>query len=386
MVAVFYRQSMYVNIHTDRYIKTSDKPIYIHIYFTYIHRKKPGGEHPAGFHSESSKSVPPPPPPRTRIDSRSHRGAGGHDRGRMLWSSRNVPIALVVLLLLTLARHNVGVLGRQAQQDDDDNDNDVHPPPRPTNHEATTVLDSQHIQQKVPDRTVMAPFDTDIREDCRRLLEHCQSAMFPHIYLQCPALCTKYLTQEGSKGTVTKHTEETLWEGTFRTLSGQRIHAERFEGSVMVIALLPLLPGMAKYYYEMMEVLHKKFFPKVECIILPIDVGEGIHLSPRPSSPVVILEEESALLSHPWVRHLHSVIPRSGAASRKESSSTPDNISSSDKEPSELQQVELPTDRLTMYLVSADGYFVERMTVPTLAVLQQQIAIYLQTMDYHADL
>jgi hypothetical protein len=274
---------------------------------------------------------------------------------------------------------------------DEDHDNDTPPPPRVQESQQQQQQYHQQQRQSVPDRATMAPFDTDIRDDCRRLLEHCQSAMFPHIYLQCPALCTKYLTQEGSKGVVAPHTEETLWEGTFRTLSGQRIHAERFEGSVMVIALLPLLPGMAKYYYEMMEVLHEKFFPKVECIIIPIDVGEGIHLSPRPSSQVVIFEEESSLLSHPWVQHLHAVIPRSGAASRKDPTVPPPATTTTTTTTTmggavQLQQVELPTDRLTVYLVSADGYFVERMTVPTMAVLQRQIAMYLRTMDYHADL
>ena len=305
---------------------------------------------------------------------------------------------LVLLVLLTVT----GTV--DPCRADENHDNDTPPPPRV--QESQQQQQQQYHQQQrhnVPDRATMAPFDTDIRDDCRSLLEHCQSAMFPHIYLQCPALCTKYLTQEGSKGVVAPHTEEALWEGTFRTLSGQRIHAERFEGSVMVIAPLPLLPGMAKYYYEMMEALHEKFFPKVECIIIPIDVGEGIHLSPRPSSQVVIFEEESSLLSHPWVQHLHSVIPRSGAASRKDPTvpppaTTTTKTGGSDEERQQestgrmdhkavlLQQVELPTDRLTVYLVSADGYFVERMTVPTMAVLQRQIAMYLRTMDYHADL
>lgn len=214
----------------------------------------------------------------------------------------------------------------------------------------------------------VAPFDTDIRDDCRSLLEYCQSSIIHTIYLECPALCTKYLQQEGTKGTVSEGTEEALWEGTFRTLSGKRINADRFEGSVMVIALLPLLPGMAKYYYDMMEALHQKFHPKVEIIIIPIDVGEGIHIRPRPEYKVVVLEEESNLLSHPWIKHLYAIKPRSGAASRDHND--------------EIVQVDLPMDRLTIYLVSADGHFMERMTVPTMATLQKRIGLYLRTIDY----
>jgi hypothetical protein len=239
-----------------------------------------------------------------------------------------------------------------------------HDLPQPTIQDLEKYEETTTTQKDIP---LIAPFDTNVRTDCRGLLDYCQSAIHMHVYLQCPALCTKYLEQEGSKG-VAEHNTEFLWEGTLRTVTGDRIQADRFEGSVLVIALLPLLPGMAKYYYDMMEALHEKFRPKVEFIILPIDVGEGIHLKLRPQSSVVVLEEESAILSHPWVQHLWGVKPRSGAASKDHRG--------------EIVQVELPTDRLTIYLVSADGYFVERMTVPTMAVLQKQISIYLRTMDY----
>jgi len=169
------------------------------------------------------------------------------------------------------------------------------------------------------------------------------------------------------KGTV-EHPER-LWEGTLRTRQGKRIDADRFEGYVTVLSILPLLPGMAIYYYEMMETLHGQFTPNVEFVVLPIDHGEGIHIRPRSKNPkVVILEEETAIATHPWVKHLWAVQPRSGAATKNHRN--------------EIEQHELPTDRLTVYIVSADGYFVERLTVPTMAELQRKIAVYLKTIAY----
>lgn len=284
-------------------------------------------------------------------------------------------IAAVLLLCLTHFCIDSLVVETIADVEDDE-----PPPPRRSNlvEEGTKSSPENTVHthhntkpsQNNPERQLLAPFDTDIRDDCRSLLEHCQSDVFAHVYLQCPALCTKYLEQEGMKGVVTsKNDQEALWEGTLRTISGRRIDADRFEGSVLVVALLPLLPGMAKYYYEMMETLHEKFQPKVEFVIIPIDVNEGIHIKPRSLPKVVILEEESAIGAHPWVKHLHNVMPKSGAASKDHND--------------QIGQLELPTDRLTVYLVSADGYFVERMTVPTMAALQKQIGLYLRTMDYH---
>jgi hypothetical protein len=238
-------------------------------------------------------------------------------------------------------------------------------PPPPQRRDPSTKDDAILTHH---DRALLAPFDTDIRKDCRSLLMHCQSEVFSQVYVQCPAMCTKYLQQEGMKGTADHNPEALYGVGTLRTFQGPRIDADRFEGYVTVISLLPLLPGMAFYYYEMMETLHEQFGRQVEFVIIPIDVGEGIHIKPRAKPNVVILEEESAIETHPWVQHLLSIRPRSGAASKNHRD--------------EIVQVDLPTDRLTVYIVSADAYFIERMTVPTMAALQRTIAVYLKTIGY----
>lgn len=260
------------------------------------------------------------------------------------------------------------------QQPKKDKRKEKPPPPKPRRAQGgptpqPTVENLDQFEQATKtNRTLLAPFDTDIRKDCRAILMHCQSEVFSHVYLQCPALCTKYLEQEGMKGT--PDNPEGLWDvNTLRTYQGKRIDADRFEGYVTVIAILPLLPGMAFYYYEMMETLHSQFAPKGEFVILPIDLGEGIHIKMRDKPNVVILEEESAVETHPWVQHLTSVKPRSGAASRNHRD--------------EIVQVDLPTDRLTIYVVSSDGYFVERLTVPTMAALQRKITVYMKTIGYN---
>lgn len=287
----------------------------------------------------------------------------------------SLPLLVIVILILITAEFS------QAQQQD------IPPPPRKRDDrtsDTTRSRSSSYPQPSVENldvyekatnqddktkRQLLAPFDTDIRKDCRSILTHCQSDIFSHAYLQCPAMCTKYLEQEGMKGTA-EDNPDALWDAgmTLRTFQGKRIDADRFEGHVTVIAILPMLPGMAFYYYEMMETLHSKFTPKVEFVILPIDVGEGVHIKIRDDSKVVILEEESAIETHPWVQHLTSIRPRSGAASKNHRG--------------EIVQVDLPTDRLTVYIVSSDGYFVERMTVPTMAALQRTIGIYLKTIGY----
>lgn len=276
---------------------------------------------------------------------------------------RRFLVAVVFVAILTLV---------QTQQVQQQPKKKPEPPkPRKADGDPQPPVDDLDVLERAAtgsDRALLAPFDTDIRKDCRSILIHCQSEIFAHVYLQCPAMCTKYLEQEGMKGTA-DHNPEALWEvGTLRTYQGKRIDSDRFEGYVTVISILPLLPGMAFYFYEMMETLHSQFAPKVEFVILPIDLGEGLHIKTREDPKVVILEEEGAIETHPWVKHLLSVKPRSGAASRNHRD--------------EVVQVDLPTDRLTVYIVSSDGYFVERLTVPTMAVLQRKISVYLKTIGY----
>jgi hypothetical protein len=229
------------------------------------------------------------------------------------------------------------------------------------------------------DRSRLAPFDTDIREDCRSLLVYCTSELFAHVYLQCPKSCSKLLEEEGMIGTAHEN-PDALWDnnndnndnnvGTLRTYSGKRIDSDRFEGYVTVISIVPLLPGMAVYFYEMMEHLHSVFAPKVEFVVIPLDLEQGIHISLREHPSVVVLEEESAspVHTHPWMRHLTSITPLTGAATKDHKDT--------------LQQVPLQTDRVNTYIVSADGYYIERLTSPTMAILKQKIAVYLKTINY----
>jgi hypothetical protein len=233
----------------------------------------------------------------------------------------------------------------------------------------TTTAQITTMGNEFVDRSCLAPFDTDIREDCRNLLVHCQSDMFAHVYLQCPKSCSKLLEIEGMKGTANDNKADALYNvGTLRTYQGKRINANCFEGYVTVVSIVPLLPGMAIYYYEMMEHLHKVFAPKVEFVVVPIDHKQGIHIALHDHAKVVILEEESNIETHPWIQHLTSITPRSGAATKNHRDET--------------VQIDLHTDRVTVYIVSADGYYIEQLILLSMAILQQTIAVYTKTIDY----
>ena len=253
----------------------------------------------------------------------------------------------------------------------DKNKNNVNPNPS---------LDANGIP--VLDKSQFAPFDTDIRDDCRDLLEYCQSHIYGHVYLQCPGLCTKFLEEEGMIGTAHDNPDALYEVGTLQLHTTHKVQgshmavdADRFEGYVLVFAVVPLLPGMAVYYYEMMEHLHGVFEFKVEFVLLPIDHEHGIHLKTREkeNGKVVVLEEDSAYTvteTHPWVKHLTSIKPRTGLGTNNYVGGVT------------VEQRQLQTDRVTIYIVSADGYYVEQLISPSMSNLKERIRIYTKTMDY----
>mmetsp|Transcript_494 Transcript_494/g.1046 ORF Transcript_494/g.1046 Transcript_494/m.1046 type:complete len:283 (+) Transcript_494:63-911(+) len=233
----------------------------------------------------------------------------------------------------------------------------------------------------VLDKSQFAPFDTDIRNDCRDLLEYCQSDIYGHVYLQCPGLCTKFLEEEGFTGNAKDNADALYEAGELRTYqTGGRagtVDSDRFEGYVLVFAVVPLLPGMAVYYYEMMAYLHAVFEFKVEFVLLPVDHDLGIHLKTREkeNGKVVVLAEESVHTfteTHPWVKHLASIKPVTGRGTKKGFGDDGETII----------QRQLQTDRVSIYIVSADGYYVEQLIAPTMKKLKERIRLFTKSIDY----
>jgi hypothetical protein len=230
-------------------------------------------------------------------------------------------------------------------------------------------------------------FDQDSREDCRpMLLQYCQSDLYGHIYVQCAKSCTDYLhaTAGGGDMVGTIDNEDALYQLPPLRLYNNKYHnnkldMERFEGSVTLVAIVPLIPGMAAYHYELLLHVHETFAPHLECIIIPIDHGHEIHIKERQpqgsrssssssNNMVWVAEEESALHTVPLIQHLLSVKPRNGSGTHDSQGN--------------VVQVELPYDRVTVYILSADSLFVERLVSPTLAALKSKIHVYLKTIDY----
>ena len=109
-------------------------------------------------------------------------------------------------------------------------------------------------------------YDKDTRDDCQKITQHEECTTTPDVYFQCPVTCTKRTELIGYAGEV-PDPEEELYSLTIQTAKGSILSLEDFYGYVTLYAVVPLLPGMAQYYYEMLEHVNRVYSYTLEILV-----------------------------------------------------------------------------------------------------------------------
>jgi hypothetical protein len=135
-------------------------------------------------------------------------------------------------------------------------------------------------------------------------------------------------------------------------------------GVLLVIAALPLMPGMAQYYYELMEHFAKKFPYMVSTAVLPFKQTNNrnydIHnldIFTKNKSLILETHTDSSLGTHPVVEFVESV-------KRNQRGRDP-----------------LFDDRAIIFVVSHNGRYVERRVCPSKEKLELVIEHYLEIQE-----
>jgi len=200
----------------------------------------------------------------------------------------------------------------------------------------------------------------DTAPDCDQRVSRCRKD--EDTFLECPITCAEAL--DGGlmvQGVAPREPEEyfSLYANYAKT--GNRFNFDRLEDSVSMIAVLPLLPGMAQYYYELMEEMATENPFMISTVILPFkDSGNRemnqYNLDVFNHGKSIVLEtfESNSMGSHPIVGYVES-------ARRNQKTRDP-----------------LYNDRAIIFVVSADGKYVERRVCPTKQKLKGVIRHYLE--------
>jgi hypothetical protein len=192
-------------------------------------------------------------------------------------------------------------------------------------------------------------FDAD---ECAQGIDKCTTTN--DMWYKCPISCSKHFEEEGAMAEERADPEQFyLLETTKR--DGKVLSLEGNEGYVTLFAALPLLPGMAPYYYDAIEHIAAVYKYTLVPMIFPIEVkGNSTSLDALPhkdNSKTIVLENGSR--SNPILQYL---LTRQIVAGN--------------------QAIQFKLDRPTIFLVSHTGMYVEQLPAPTMELLERRIKVH----------
>ena len=156
---------------------------------------------------------------------------------------------------------------------------------------------------------------------------------------------------------------------------------EDFEGYVTLFAVVPTnYLGMAMFYYDMLEHIATIYPFTVRFILLPwqskvvvteedpskeqeTTIVDAVFQPQRYQNPKVVLLEPSSRPTKALEYLLHAPIVAGNG-----------------------EDVALQEDRVTIFLVSADGMFIERLVSPTITLLERRLAVFLLQLSLSPEL
>ncbi|CAB9526400.1 expressed unknown protein [Seminavis robusta] len=208
-------------------------------------------------------------------------------------------------------------------------------------------------------------WDKDSLDDCHQREEAGQCTTDSVTFYQCPMTCTKNIKAEGMRKQGEAEDPEDFFELKTPLANGKMLKFEKFEGYVTTFVVIPLFPGMAQYYFDMMEHLHKVYPFTLEIVVLPIriDTHPDVKLTIPAKTKITVLPE---------------IKREAGSESLAESNNVLEY----------LEQVIFPgadfifTDRVTAYFVAYNAGFVEKEDSPTLDFMERLVVHYQGEMEW----
>ena len=171
----------------------------------------------------------------------------------------------------------------------------------------------------------------------------------------------------GSIGAVEGYPDEEslLYSLDVVTAKGSELSLEEYAGYVTIVAIVPLLQGMAQFYYELLEHVQSIYPYTLQILLLPCAVIsnepekklKAVNIKPRDKPKVVLLKP--MIGQSPLVDYFVKKV----------------------KIYTGWDDTKVFPDRVTMFIVSANGEFVERAVSPTLHELERRIGVYSMQLD-----
>jgi hypothetical protein len=203
-------------------------------------------------------------------------------------------------------------------------------------------------------------------------------------FRKCALTCSKALHFTGSIGR--NHEPSSFFNLEFSSDDGSESSAlsylslRDFPGYVTLFAVVPLWNSHGQYFYEMLELILKKYKSSVKAIVMPLMVNEAIVVEIGENNqmnidtPVLVpIGNDTSSSSSPAGVHILPITQVSSIMKNPFMNMLPDIEYQSGS-----KQFDVYIDRPVLFLVSDDGRIVQRIVIPTLTELEKIIDDYVE--------
>jgi hypothetical protein len=203
-------------------------------------------------------------------------------------------------------------------------------------------------------------------DQCQKDVKQCTKNT--SMWYKCPISCSKHFEREGSMAEERDDPEQFFnlnVETTSRGSDGPAYSMENNEGYITLFAVLPLLRGVSQYYYDAIEHMSHVYKYTLVPIVFPYRTDQAtmaLISQAQNSRTKVLLSGPSSSDDNPNMNTLKYLLTRTIVAGNNE-------------------DLELATDRPTIFLISHDGMFIERLIAPTMETIERRIKVYEQAMN-----
>lgn len=169
---------------------------------------------------------------------------------------------------------------------------------------STAQLLSLLLLLLLPRTAVSNKYDSDTGENCdeKAAKELCTTT--PDTYFECPIACARHMRPKVADLGGYDKLDTPFYEFRWRDYQGKRVNFEDFFGEIVIVASIPMLPGLAQFHYELLNHVLDVYKYGVEIVVVPMKGQDGIAIEPTKGSKIRILEGLENDASHKVVGYL----------------------------------------------------------------------------------
>lgn len=157
-------------------------------------------------------------------------------------------------------------------------------------------------------------WDKDTLENCEERKNAGRCFKDTTTFYQCPLTCSEDIQDAGFITQGEADDAELFWELELSMPGSKKLTFDRFEGYVTLAVVIPLMPGMAQYYYDMLEHIHKVYPFTIEILVFPIRREDypDVQLTVPEKTKIIMLpeliREGDKIKTNPVLDYLEGVI------------------------------------------------------------------------------